>query len=95
MVSIEEITMAAHRIMVDRPVRVEVVRVGVALAYELERQSWINALKPHAFSPPGITDPHVGGLRIVVDDHLPADVWRLCDEDMTLLYDCREGTHAL
>lgn len=35
------------------------------------------------------------GMRIDTDEYLPEHVWRLCDADDTLLYDCREGTPAL
>jgi hypothetical protein len=46
---------------------------------------------------PGAFDPRLGalGLKIEQDMHLPVDVWRLCDADQTLLYDCREGASAL
>lgn len=39
--------------------------------------------------------PTIIGLTVCIDEHLPALVWRLCDEDMTLIYDCREGTNTL
>jgi hypothetical protein len=46
---------------------------------------------------PGSFDPRHGALGMVleIDEYLPVDAWRLCDADMTLLYDCRQGTHAL
>jgi hypothetical protein len=42
---------------------------------------------------PGSFDPRPGmlGMAMEVDKHLPHGVWRLCDADQTLLYDCREG----
>lgn len=51
------------------------------------------------FGPPGAGipdyfDPRPGalGMRLETDEYLPPGAWRLCDEDDTLLYDCREGT---
>jgi hypothetical protein len=48
-------------------------------------------------SVPGMFDPRHGalGMALEIDQYLPVDVWRLCDADQTLLYDCREGTSAL
>lgn len=45
---------------------------------------------------PGSYDPRPGalGMAMEIDEHLPRGVWRLCDADQTLLYDCREGRHA-
>jgi hypothetical protein len=42
---------------------------------------------------PGSFDPRPGalGMTLEVDEYLPRGVWRLCDADQTLLYDCREG----
>ena len=31
------------------------------------------------------------GLQVVTDEHLPRGVWRLCDGDGGLLWDCRSG----
>jgi hypothetical protein len=41
------------------------------------------------------TRPHVLGMSVETDPWLPPDMFRLCDEDGTLLYDSREGTSAL
>jgi hypothetical protein len=38
--------------------------------------------------------PGALGMALEVDEHLPRGVWRLCDADQTLLYDCREGKHV-
>ncbi len=88
---IEDITAAAHRVMVERDARVEMLRVGPQLAYDLEAEMWRRTLEPHTFRPPTPYEPGPLGLTVVVDRHLPPDVWRLCDADGTLLYDCREG----
>lgn len=56
------------------------------------------------FGPPGANipdyfDPTPGvillGLIVELDQWLQPAAWRLCDADGTLLYDSREGTHAL
>lgn len=31
------------------------------------------------------------GMQVIVDMNLPPYVWRLCDNDHTLRYDCRQG----
>lgn len=64
------------------------VRVTPALGYELAvlgSQTWPTGYVPMA------TDSRPFGLAVDVDEWLPPGVWRLCDDDGTLLRDCREG----
>jgi hypothetical protein len=65
---------------------------------ELERSAPGLSMSLGRFGPPGANipdwyDPRPGiiGLTIEDDGWLPPDVWRLCADDQTLLYDCREG----
>lgn len=90
-VTLDEMAAAAHRVMVDRPVRVDAVHCNPATWHQLQGVMWESALSGGHIAPPGLTEPSLLGVRLVVDPHLPPDVWRLTDEDETLLYDCREG----
>jgi hypothetical protein len=90
-VTIEGIAVEAHRIMVERPVRVRRLQVHPQTGYELQRQMMIDACAPHDYRPPGLYEPGPVGLDLETNEHLPPGVWRLADEHGTLLYDCREG----
>lgn len=91
MVSLDEIADAAHRVMVERPVRVDALRTDPRTSNRLRSALWDRALSGAHIAPPSLHEPRLLGFRLVVDPHLPPDVWRLTDADETLLYDCREG----
>lgn len=82
----------------------EVIRCHPRVAIDLAHATaeTVGAYDLGRFGPPGATIPDyfdtrppLAGMPIEDDPYLPAHVWRLCDTDATLLYDCREGTPAL
>lgn len=87
MVTVEEIAAAMHRTG-----GTEMVLAAPDVAHELFRQAWESPLSSIRLSAPNPPETIILGRTIAIDEHLPAGVWRLCDADMTLLYDCREGT---
>jgi hypothetical protein len=92
-VTIEEVAAQAHRIMVERPVRVRALIVSPETGYELQQQMWLDITRPlsQPIRPPGLYEPGPIGLDMVTDPHLSLGVWRLADEHGTLLYDSRQG----
>lgn len=60
-------------------------------AYDMGRFGPRGAIIPDYFD----TRPQILGMAVETDSWLPPGMFRLCDEDGTLLYDSREGTSAL
>lgn len=67
------------------------LRCHPSVAIDLHREALDSsgAFMPASFA--GHT-PRLLGMEMVSDEWLPRGVWRLCDDDGTLLLDCREGT---
>ncbi len=92
---IEDILNVASELYDRTGIRPDAVRCHPETAYHLGREQQERAFTPHTYTMPGITDRSIVGIRLETDQHLPPGMWRLCDEHDTLLYDSREGTHAL
>lgn len=77
----------------ERGVRPDVVRVATDVSVSLATTAAaIGAYLASPFSRNGYEAPlTLFSLRVDLDKYLPRGVWRLCDADETLLYDCREG----
>lgn len=93
---IDHILTAAGDITHRTMLRPDEVRCHPETALRIDQEMWARALTPHPYTIPGITENRGAvGMRVEVDPWLPPGMFRLCDEDGTLLYDSREGTSAL
>lgn len=91
MVSLTQAKRIADEIYMYRDIRPARLRVGLAVfqtianAHLSQPTHFLRSPRPYF---PG-DDLALYGFEVVSDRWLPADVWRLTDEDDTLLWDCR------